>query len=136
MREKLPISIHVHEKLIAQFHHIKSVTSKLEAQFNFQTMTANWYGDEANIPLIQLHLETPESFINAQQCQTKNIITFSDDVFCIDEKPTSLLRCYIALTATELTLLTEQQKVLAALLQVKLLKVINLIAKERHLTLI
>ena len=67
MTVSLPISIHVCENLIEQFSKIMSVCNKLEAQLNFQTMTANWYGDEDNILLVRLCLETPQSFFLSQQ---------------------------------------------------------------------
>jgi hypothetical protein len=49
MTEKLPIAIMPSNDLMAKFKQIKSVSNKLEAQFNFQTLTANWYGDENTI---------------------------------------------------------------------------------------
>ena len=57
MTEKLPISIYVCDHLTKQFINFNSITNKLAAQFNFQAMTANWYGDEDNILFIQLWLE-------------------------------------------------------------------------------
>lgn len=147
MTEQLPISIHVCDDLKQQFAKISAVCNKLEAQFNFQTMTANWYGDEDNILLVQLCLEKPQSFFLSQQKiqqksqQHLNIQTYSDDVFSYDEtdetdetaETSQKLICHIAITETELALLTQQSKVLAALLRVKLQKVLNLIAGQLKL---
>ncbi|MCW8833020.1 MAG: hypothetical protein OQK03_06855, partial [Colwellia sp.] len=67
MSEQLPISIIVNTELAMQFGKVNSIANKLEAQFNFQTMTANWYGDEDNIFFIQLHVDTPQSFVSLQE---------------------------------------------------------------------
>ncbi len=61
MIEALPITITINDDLLNKFPKIKSISSKLEAQFNFHTLTANWYGDEENILLIKLALEMPSS---------------------------------------------------------------------------
>ena len=146
MMEQLPISIYVCDDLIQQFSKITSICNKLEAQFNFQTMTANWYGDEDNIFFVRLFIETPESFItqkkNQKQVQPQyEIHNYCDDVFSycasneIEEQKEKkqMLICYIAITDTELTMLNQQNKLLAGLLRVKLQKVLNLIAKQLNL---
>ena len=137
MTESLPITILVHDELALHFDKINGVVSKLEAQFNFQTMTANWYGDEHDIIYIQLHLLTPDTFTQAhQEHQEHRVQHFSDDVFSITENNSKLLMCNIALTAAELALLTQQKKLLSALLAVKLKKVLNLIAEHLSLSAI
>ncbi|MBL4941859.1 MAG: hypothetical protein JKY81_09370 [Colwellia sp.] len=139
MTEPLPITIHICDDLKQQFIKITAACNKLEAQFNFQTMSANWYGDEDNILFVQLHLATPQGFAEQQKFMQQNKIkTYSDDVFSYVEKSkkSQALRCYIAITATELALLNQQDKLLAGLLQVKLRKVLNLIAKQVKLTAI
>ena len=140
MTVSLPISIHVCDNLTQQFAKIISVSNKLEAQLNFQTMTANWYGDEDNILFVQLYLETPQSFMSEQKTQhethqRQNFRSYSDDVFSYDETVESnqKLICHIAITETELALLTQQGKVLEALLRAKLQKVLNLIAIQLKL---
>ena len=50
---KLPISIKVTQVFAEQYPTLNSVINKLEAQVNFQTMTAGWYGDENNIITIK-----------------------------------------------------------------------------------
>ena len=101
---------------------LTSVTNKLEAQFNFQALTANWFGDENNILFIKLYLESPITFIfntNVQKNAIKGSIyesRFSDDVVCYINQDEKLLWCYIALTDSELALLTEQPKLLVVLL--------------------
>ncbi|OUR60092.1 hypothetical protein A9Q74_14980 [Colwellia sp. 39_35_sub15_T18] len=143
MTEPLPISIHVDDDLKQQFIKLTSASNKLEAQFNFQTMTANWYSDEDNILFVQLRLETPQSFVAQQQAQQKaqqqaqqcEVTIFSDDVFSFYNKGSEapLLICHIAITDAELTLLKQQEQLLIALIQVKLEKVLNLIAKQLNL---
>lgn len=142
MTEQLPISIYVCDDLTDQWVNINSITNKLSAQFNFQAMTANWYGDEDNILFIQLLLETPQRFAiqkkqqkeNQQIKQVKMFEIHSDDVFSvIDDKDPQQLICTIAITEPEQNLLVQQAKLLRGLLQIKLQKVLNIIAKQLNL---
>lgn len=139
MTEQLPISIIVGNELLPKFAKITSVTNKLVAQFNFQTMAANWYSDENNIWYVQIHLETPHSFIAHQaKSQASYLIkNYSDDAFSyIDNNSEQILTCFIAITDVELTLLNQQHTLLAGLLNIKLQKVLNLIAKQLKLAAI
>mgnify|MGYP003385616593 CR=1 FL=1 len=138
MTEQLPISINVCNDFTEQWNQINSITNKLAAQFNFQAMTANWYGDEDTILYIQLQLETPQSFvIEKEKQQIKSFKAFtvhSDDVFSfIDNNEPPQLICTIAITEFEQDLLNKQVKVLASFLQIKLQKVLNIIAKQLNL---
>jgi hypothetical protein len=138
MTEQLPISIYVCNDLTKQWGHINSITNKLAAQFNFQAMTANWYGDEDTILYIQLLLETPQSFANKKEKQqAKQLKAFkmhSDDVFSfIDENEPEQLIYTIAITEPEQDLLNKQVKVLSGLIQIKLQKVLNIVAKQLNL---
>jgi hypothetical protein len=102
-------------------------------------MTANWYGDESNILFIQLHLEAPQSFIAQKEAlQQQQVSDFSDDVFSFYQQygKEQVLICHIAITDSELVLLNQQNQLLAALLTVKLQKVLNLIAKQLNLSTI
>ncbi|MFT5297408.1 MAG: hypothetical protein ACI9YH_003440 [Colwellia sp.] len=134
MTEQLPISIQPSNDLSAKFNKIKSVTNKLEAQFNFQTLTASWYGDEDNILLINLYLETIDVF-NTEKSKSHegNISLFSDDVFSVYQKDKPQINCFIAITPAELILLEQQEKLLPKYLHAKLHKVLNLIAGELKL---
>ncbi|TYK66035.1 hypothetical protein [Colwellia echini] len=157
MSVQLPIIINIYRDLITRFPSITAVCNKLEAQFNFQTLTANWYGDEEQILNITLALETPESFVmhnnelQAEYLTSKNLTReknlvqhnnaiqikqFSDDVIYAINEAALKLDCYVALTTSELELLELQPKLLAGLIQIKLQKVLNLIAGDRSLTLI
>jgi len=142
MTEQLPISIYVCDDLTKQFVKIHSITNKLAAQFNFQAMTANWYGDEDKIPFIQLLLETPQGFTNQkeqqkekqQTKQVQTVKTHSDDVFSfIEDKESQRLIYTIAITESEQVLLAQQATLLTGLLQMKLQKVLNIIAKQLNL---
>ncbi len=111
MTESLPITILLDDELALRFDKIRSAVNKLEAQFNFQAMTANWYGDENDITLIQLCLFTPESFSKAHKTQREqNLEQISDDVFTVTQYHNKLLICNVAITTAELTLLTQQKK--------------------------
>lgn len=142
MTEQLPISIYACDDLMQQFAKITSVCNKLEAQFNFQTMSANWYGDEDNILFVRLCIETPQNFALQKKVQPQYAVqNYCDDVFSYYEsnetketkETKQVLICYIAITDTELTMLNQQNKLLAGLLHVKLQKVLNLIAKQLRL---
>jgi hypothetical protein len=134
MTEQLPISIQPSNDLIAKFHKIKSVANKLEAQFNFQTLTASWYGDEENILLINLYLETIEVFDTQKSMSHQGKISlFSDDVFSVYQEEQPKINCFIAITPAELVLLEQQEKLLPKYLNAKLHKVLNLIAGELKL---
>lgn len=139
MTEQLPITINIHNDLVDKFPKIKSVINKLEAQFNFHTLMANWYGDEEHILLIQLALETPVSFSQHQEelklleLEKLNVSHFSDDVICRVNYIEQQLLCNIAITESELALLDQQPKLLAGYLQAKLRKVLNLIAEQQSL---
>jgi hypothetical protein len=143
MTEQLPISIYVCKDLLKQLININSanvnsIINKLEAQFNFQTMTANWYGDEDNITFIQLLLETPQNFAikkeKAQTNQMKMFDAYSDDVFSFyDNSESQQLICVIAVTDLEQKILAQKEKLLSGLLQIKCQKVLNIIAKKSSL---
>ena len=134
MTEQLPISIQASNDLITQFSKITSVSNKLEAQFNFQTLTANWYGDEDNILLINLYLETSD-FLNLEKAKVHqgDVSYFADDVFSVYQQELPKIDCFIAITPAELTLLAQQEKLLPIYIQKKLHKVLNLIAAKLKL---
>jgi hypothetical protein len=134
MTEQLPISIQTSNDLTTKFKKIKSATNKLEAQFNFQTLTASWYGDEENILLINLYLEISEVFdLEKLKSHQGEVSNFSDDVFSVYQEEQLQINCFIAITPTELTLLEQQEKLLPSYLHTKLHKVLNLIAGELKL---
>jgi hypothetical protein len=134
MTEQLPISIQPSCDLFAKFTKIKAVSNKLEAQFNFQTLTANWYGDEENILLINLYLETTDCFdIEIAKSHQGETFNFADDVFSVYQQELPQIDCYIAITPAEFTLLEQQEKLLASYIQAKLHKVLNLIAQKLKL---
>lgn len=136
MIEKLPISIDVCDELVQLFVKIPSVTNKLEAQFNFQTMTANWYHDEHDIWFVHVRIETPKTFMSQMSLQADQILKqYSDDAFSHYDQSTQeqILVCYIAITETELIMLHQQHNLLTGLLNIKIQKVLNLIAKQLKL---
>ena len=101
MTEQLPISIGLSSELIEKFGNIKSLSNKLEAQFNFQTLTAGWYGDEENIIAIELVLQTPEDFAWQQaQKHRGKYHSFADDVFSYHNQDENRFTCYIAITGS------------------------------------
>jgi len=131
MTVQLPISIQASKELLDRFTKLGSVSNKLEAQFNFQTLTAGWYGDEENILMIHLSLETPASFY-FQKMQQSTILQddFADDVLSYHDQAANKINCYVAITDSEILLLEQQQKLLAGFVQAKIKKILNLIANK------
>jgi hypothetical protein len=132
MTETLPISIQVSDNLVAEVKNIIGITNKLAAQLNFHTMTANWYGDEANVLQINFYLIAINEFGNIAT-PAVDIETLADDVLLLSSN-NSLIDCYVAITAAEFELIRQQPKLLSGYLAKKLSKVLNLIADRQQLT--
>ena len=129
MAEPLPITIKISRDIAKGLKKSISLANKLEAQFNFQALTANWFGDEDKITFITLHVETEGSLLwHTQQNHSGDVHRFADDVVGYFDNNNFCIECYIAFTSSELNLLQQQEKLLPAFLQVKLQKVLNLIA--------
>lgn len=131
MRVQLPITIKINHELAVQFMKLKSFVNKLEAQFNFQTMTAGWYGDEDNIVGICFSLESPESFEQVtSNTQLLDKITLADDVISFFDQEKNLRICFVAITETEQNLLEQHTKLLKGYIDKKLSKALNLLTNE------
>lgn len=132
MTEQLPISIQVSDGLVAQINNIAAICNKLEAQLNFHTMTANWYGEEENILLINFCLVSATEFESSGKDQENELEKefLADDVLILSSS-NRLLDCYVAITASELLLLKQTPKLLSGYLGKKLTKVLNLIAQQQ-----
>ena len=132
--EQLPISIQPCDELIVTFPKIRSVTNKLEAQFNFQTLTAGWYGEEDNILRLNLRLESPLSFLFRQsQAKEAKIIQYADDAFSFFDENQNIINCFIVFTQSEITLIEANKILLNGILQAKTHKILNRIAAEHKL---
>jgi hypothetical protein len=134
MTEQLPIAIKPSIDLIAAFTNIAGVSNKLEAQLNFHTLTAGWYGDENNILLMNFYLVSTEEFKAQDQGDNEQELLADDVMLATNDE--HLLNCYVAITLSEWQLLTLQPKLLSGYLAKKLTKVLNLIAKQKSLTTI
>ncbi|TWX67477.1 hypothetical protein [Colwellia sp. C1TZA3] len=130
--ETLPISIQVSDDLVAEIKNITGISNKLAAQLNFHTMTANWYGDEANILQINFYLIAINEFGNIAT-SAADIETLADDVILLSSN-NNLIDCYVAITAAESELIRQQPKLLSGYLAKKLSKILNLIADRQQLT--
>ncbi len=131
MTEQLPITLLPSDELCEKFSKLKSVANKLEAQLNFQTMTAGWYGDEDNILSLNIHLEAIDGFSFKKQQNYQGVLSeMSDDVFSYYFANENLIDCFICITNSELTLLNQKENLLPHYLDTKLQKVINLIAEQ------
>lgn len=132
MTESLPITIEASALVEQHFDKIAAVNNKLEAQLNFHTMTANWYGDEQEVLQISLFVVMHDELHNVMSEQS---VAPADDV-SITSLSDKCIRCDIAITPSECDLLSAQPKLLSGYLLKKLSKVLNLIAKQQNLTAI
>ncbi len=132
MTEQLPISIQVSDELVLEIANLIAISNKLEAQLNFHTMTANWYGEEENILLINFYLVSLAEFDSSDKSQERGLEKefLADDVFMLSSSD-KLLDCHVAITASELLLLQQNPKLLSGYLGKKLTKVLNLIAQRQ-----
>jgi len=134
MTEKLPISIQPSNELMDKFIQIKAISNKLEAELNFKTMTAGWYGDEENIHFINLIIDNGEEFLLQKIRNHQGSITeFSDDVFSFYDETKNITNCFIAITETEQKVLSHQEKIVPVFIHKKLQKILNLIAVQHRL---
>lgn len=131
MTESLPITISADDAINALFPKARSVLNKLEAQLNFQSLTAGWYGDEENILSINLAVVISETF--KQETDANQAFEFpADDLAShIDELEVNLL---VAITEKEQLLLEQKPNLLSKLLQLKLIKATNTVAEIKQLT--
>jgi hypothetical protein len=131
MNNQLPITIKINRELEEQFTKLKSLANKLEAQFNFQTMTAGWYGDEDNLIDISFSIETPESFKEVFLNETiMNKVELADDVISIADEKVNIRRCFVSITEKEQNILYQHPKLLNGVVEKKLSKVLNILARE------
>lgn len=138
MSALLPINIYIDDELNNAHASLKTIANKLAAQFNFQTMTANWYGDEEEVLTINLLLTDHDTFQEKQSANQKSgdtkqtITTLSDD--CFSSTNALIWDIVIAITAAEKPLLTCPNKVINHFLTTKLTKVLNVVADKNNLT--
>lgn len=130
--ESLPLTIRAQDSLLAQSNKLAGALNKLEAQFNFQTLGAAWYADEANIVEIECRLYPQLDFfaLKEEQAKTPDYYKVADDVFYHYYPEQQQIYCSIAITYNEDDLLVKQPKILAPLLQKKLRVVLNVIAEH------
>jgi hypothetical protein len=140
MYDILPITIRLDKSINEQFPKLGAITNRLEAQFNFQTLTAGWYGDEKHILAIQLLLESHSSYAEIlcilPKLSKQNITVnkFSDDVVSCFSQIEQQIVCHVAITEKEIPLLDKQPQILMNFIEIKLHKVLNLIAKQHQLS--
>tara|TARA_R110001583_G_scaffold112585_1_gene261964 strand:+ start:159 stop:635 length:477 start_codon:yes stop_codon:yes gene_type:complete len=132
MTEQLPISIQVSDDLSAEIENITAISNKLEAQLNFHTMTANWYGEEEDVLQINFYLLCISEFDLHGQHQDSGVKKefLADDVLMLSSL-NKFIDCHVAITASELLLLQQTPKLLSGYLGKKLTKVLNLIAERQ-----
>ncbi|WP_448551158.1 hypothetical protein [Thalassotalea montiporae] len=86
---KLPIRIAAEQQVSDALNITKHELERIEAWANFETLKANWYGDEANSPSCQITIVSPEYF--DKKFSTLLQTTSSDDPitgFQLDESQT------------------------------------------------
>ncbi|WP_448548505.1 hypothetical protein [Thalassotalea fusca] len=135
---QLPIQISATTSLQQAFKPLNRVLLTTEAQLNFQSMTAGWYGDEDNILNIQITLQNTQEFSEQVQREYLNeIVTlYADDVQSVATQDKLAFYIYIAVTEKEQVLFTQHHKLIEKICQTKIRKVINLIASDLSLPLL
>lgn len=131
MTESLPITISIDEALSALFPKARSILNKLEAQLNFQSLTAGWYGDEENVLSINLAVVIVETFKQQTNANAQFEFPADDLASFINNLEVNLL---IAITEKELLLIEKKPALLSKLLQLKLIKATNTVAEKKQLT--
>ncbi|GLX79869.1 hypothetical protein tinsulaeT_32090 [Thalassotalea insulae] len=132
---ELPLSIEVTSELLAAQQTLTGLSNKLEALFNFRTMTAGWYGDEDCILRIRLSLETQQTLTlaRADVTELQELTELSDDVFVVFDSNNLDISANIALTDKELVLIEQTAQLLQPLLDKKIVKTLNFIAEQQKL---
>ena len=140
MNDILPITIQLEKSINEYFPKLSAITNRLEAQFNFHTLIAGWYGDEEHTLAIKLLLKSPLSYTNMlcklPELSKQSILVnkFSDDVVSCFSQMDRQIICYVAITEKEIQLLDKQPKILMNFTETKLHKVLNLIAAQHQLS--
>ena len=140
MNNKLPITISLGNTLRDEFPQFLAIASRLEAQFNFQTLMAGWYAEEETTLTTQLSIKHPlklKTIISQYEDSEANdilITQFSDDVISVYTPKKHQISCNVAITESEMQLLATQPQILMQFIEKKLHKVLNLIAKQQQLT--
>ena len=137
MSDTLPINIYPSIELVEQYQKINSICNKLAAFFNFQTLTANWYGNEEEVLSINIYLVNASGFAFQQKQKHSGIKTeHANDVISFYDGNNLTILTFIALTQEEETLLLNNPKLLKNLLTIKIKKVLNLLAATQSLAAI
>jgi len=132
MEEALPITITGSASLLTRYLKLNGLINKQEAQVNFQTLTAGWYEDEANIANLKIVLVTYDEYLQqiASEGNTDKTEVSDDVTFYTRHKN---INCFIAITPSETELLDKEPKILSAYISIKMKKVINTIAVQQGL---
>lgn len=137
MTEQLPITLQVSNAVKALYPKLSATTNKLEAQFNFQTMTANWYGDEDSLLELNINILLPIEYneyrVKAEDAKLIHTI-FADDVFSQIKEKHNQIEAFLALTEKEQTLVEQHNKLLSIIVEKKIKIVLNLIAESLSIT--
>lgn len=133
--EALPVQISAHENVLAMYPVLKKALHQIEAHINFKTLAAAWYENEDDIIDIDCNFLTPDHFNTLHQSEREQTgyINIADDVFYLFDQNSQKLYCHIQITPAEGSLFITQPKVIKPLLEKKIIKILNVIAKEHAL---
>lgn len=132
--DKLPVCIFANDELKSWFANINQVMARLEAEVNFQTMLAGWYGDEDKLPAIEIAFTSAtgfESFLSEQSTMVVNQL--ADDVFYRFNPDKKQATGFVCFTESELSLIEKHAKLLPGIAKAKLVKLIFAIAESLEL---
>ena len=133
----LPISMNVSPHLNVQFVKLTSILSKLEAQFNFRTMTAGWYGDEEAIHTFSIHILTPSEYsVEYKTHVVDQLTSHADDAFSCFNGAQNGTHCFLSITENEQILFSEHPAIISKLIEKKVEKLLNSLSSQYSLSTI
>lgn len=132
--EKLPVSVFANDELKAWFKNISQVMARLEAEVNFQTMLAGWFGNEELLPQMEVCFTSATGFVSFQQEDTHlESKQLADDVFYRFDTDKKRATGFIHFTESELSLIEQHQKLLPGIAKAKLVKLLRDIGQTLNL---
>jgi len=132
--EKLPVVVFANDELKAWFKNINQVMARLEAEVNFQTMLAGWFGNEELLPQVEICFTSVTGFESFQQEDTRLACKqLADDVFYRFDSDKKQATGFIYFTESELSLLEQHQKLLPSMTKAKLIKLLRDIGQTLNL---
>ena len=132
VNENLPICLKVEASAKELFPKIDAVASKLEAKLNFIAMSAGWFGDPTEEINWQFEIDC-RSVDQIKLNFSDPVEQLADDVFISFDASAKKYLCFLQLTTHEIDLSLTKSAILPVLLEKKVTKILNTVAKRHQL---